>query len=89
MEANGGQVPKKKSFWRRTNRGFWVSMALLLIVVIYVVVSQLMLVAQRPDIRGLAEKVNTLWNSATLLTDEEAAALAGIPGETGGAEGSN
>lgn len=79
MEANGGQVPKKKSFWRRTNRGFWVSMALLLIVVIYVVVSQLMLVAQRPDIRGLAEKVNTLWNSATLLTDEEAAALAESP----------
>ena len=79
MEANGGQVPKKKSFWRRTNRGFWVSMALLLIVVIYVVVSQLMLVAQRPDIRGLAEKVNTLWNDATLLTDEEAAALAESP----------
>lgn len=79
MEANGGQTPKKKSFWRRTNRGFWVSMALLLVVVIYVVVTQLILVAQRPDIRSLADKVNGIWNDATLLTDEEAAALAESP----------
>lgn len=43
---------KKKSFWQRTNRGFWVSMVLLLAVVLYIAATQLMLIPQRKGDSG-------------------------------------
>lgn len=67
---------KKKSFWKRTNRGFWVSMVLLAAVVVYVLVTQLMLIPQREEIRRLGEEVEALWQEATLLSDEQLAQLA-------------
>ena len=67
---------KKKSFWKRTNRGFWVSMVLLAAVVVYVLVTQLMLLPQRGEIRRLGEEVAALWQEATLLSDEQLTQLA-------------
>lgn len=66
---------KKKSFWRRTNRGFWVSMVLLLAVVLYITVTQLMLIPQRGEIQKLSDAVNKIWEETTLMTDEQATAL--------------
>lgn len=67
---------KKKSFWKRTNRGFWVSMVLLAAVVVYVLVTQLMLIPQRGEIRRLGEEVAAIWQEATLLSDEQLTQLA-------------
>ena len=66
---------KKKSFWQRTNRGFWVSMVLLLAVVLYIAATQLMLIPQRKEIQELSDAVNKIWEETTLMTDEQAAAL--------------
>ena len=66
---------KKKSFWQRTNRGFWVSMVLLLAVVLYSAATQLMLIPQRKEIQELSDAVNKIWEETTLMTDEQAAAL--------------
>lgn len=67
---------KKKSFWKRTNRGFWVSMVLLAAVVVYVLATQLMLIPQRGEIRRLGEEVESIWQEATLLSDEQLTQLA-------------
>ena len=66
---------KKKSFWQRTTRGFWVSMVLLLAVVLYIAATQLMLIPQRKEIQELSDAVNKIWEETTLMTDEQAAAL--------------
>lgn len=61
---------KKKSFWRRTNRGFLVSMVLLAAVLLYVAITQIMLIPQRSTLRELGEKVSSLWES-TMLSDAQ------------------
>lgn len=47
---------KQKPFWRRVNRGFLVSMVLLTAVLIYVLVTQLMLIPQRRQLADLANR---------------------------------
>ena len=47
---------KQKPFWRRVNRGFLVSMVLLAAVLIYVLVTQLMLIPQRRQLADLANR---------------------------------
>lgn len=44
---------KKKSVWKRMNRGFLVSMVLVAGVLIYVLVSQLMLIPEKQALREL------------------------------------
>ena len=72
-------MEKKKPFWKRTNRGFWVSMVILAAVLLYVLVTQLMLIPQRAEIRELAQQVKQLSEETTLLTDEQAQELAASP----------
>ncbi len=66
---------KKKPFWRRVNRGFVVSMALLAIVAVYVLVTQLMLLPDKQAVRTLANDVRTLVETNSMLSEEEIAAL--------------
>ena len=61
---------KKKSFWRRTNRGFLVSMVLLAAVLLYVAITQIMLIPQRSTLQELGHKVSSLWES-TMLSDAQ------------------
>ena len=65
---------KKKSFWRRANRGFLVSMVLIVAVVLYVAITQFMLIPQRAEIQRLGDSLGKLWES-TLLSDERLAEL--------------
>ena len=66
---------KKKAFWKRTNRGFWVTLALLACVLVYVLVTQLMLLSVKSDLRGLADAVRDLNQSVHILSDERLQAL--------------
>jgi hypothetical protein len=66
----------KKPFWKRTNRGFVVSMALLIIVLIYVVVTQIMLATEKKALYQVADAYCTLLKSNVILTDEDIEALA-------------
>lgn len=61
----------KKSFWKRWNRGFLVSMALLAAVLIYILITQLMLLSDRREIRALAEDYRGYAESTYVLTDEQ------------------
>lgn len=71
-----GDVPmKKKPFWRRVNRGFVVSLALLAIVAVYVLVTQLMLLPDKQAVRSLAEEVCAIMESGSMLSEAEIAAL--------------
>lgn len=65
----------KKPFWKRVNRGFVVSMALLAAVLIYVLVTQLMLLPEKKAIRVLGEEMLSMMESSTKLTEEEIEAL--------------
>ena len=65
----------KKPFWRRVNRGFVVSMALLGIVFIYVVTTQVMLMFEKAEIDSLVNNVRELMESTTMLTDEQVDSL--------------
>ncbi|MDD4546933.1 MAG: hypothetical protein PHR24_06535, partial [Oscillospiraceae bacterium] len=65
----------KKPFWQRVNRGFVVSMALLGIVFIYVVTTQVMLVFEKTEIDSLVNNVRELMESTTMLTDEQVDSL--------------
>ncbi len=65
----------KKPFWKRVNRGFVVSMALLAAVLIYVLVTQLMLLPEKKAIRVLGEEMRSMMESSTKLTEEEIEAL--------------
>jgi len=48
---------KKKSLWKRGNRGFLVSMILLAGVLVYVTITQVMLAGEKKDIREIGEQV--------------------------------
>ncbi len=65
----------KKPFWKRVNRGFVVSMALLAVVLVYVLVTQLMLLPEKKAIRALGEELRTMMESSTKLSGEEIEAL--------------
>lgn len=62
---------KKKSFWKRANRGFLVSLALIACVLIYVLVTQLMLLSVRNELKSLADGVRDLSQSVYLISDEK------------------
>lgn len=66
---------KKKPFWRRVNRGFVVSMALLGAVVLYVIISQLMLIPDRTAVRQLTNDYRALMESTSKLSDTEIESL--------------
>lgn len=61
----------KKPFWRRVNRGFVVSMALLAVVILYVLVTQLMLIPERKEIRTLTDSLLGLMEQSAKLTDDQ------------------
>ncbi len=65
----------KKPLWRRVNRGFVVSMALLIVTAIYVLITQLMLIPEKRAIRSLTDSYCTQMENVTLLTDEQLAAF--------------
>ena len=62
---------KKKSFWKRANRGFLVSLALIACVLIYVLVTQLMLLSVKNELRGLTDRVRDLVQSVHVISDEK------------------
>ncbi len=66
---------KTKSFWKRTNRGFIVSMVLLAGVILYVLVTQLMLLSDKQALRALAGDVRSLYEETQVLSDEQITAL--------------
>ena len=65
----------KKSFWKRTNRGFLVSLALIVCVLIYVLVTQLSLLSVKNELKTLAGNVRDLGQSLHILSDEKMQAL--------------
>lgn len=67
---------KKKSFWKRCNRGFIVSMALLVAVLGYVTVTQVMLAGQKKEIRAITDQVQTLLTDVAKLPYADAQAMA-------------
>lgn len=64
---------KRKPFWKRCNRGFIVSIGLLAAVLIYVLVTQLMQISDRREIRKLSDEYRGYMESTALLTDEQIA----------------
>lgn len=64
-----------KMIWKRKNRGFIVSMALLALVLIYVLATQLMMIPEKQKIKALADEYRGLMESTSQLTDEQTAAL--------------
>ena len=65
----------KKPFWKRVNRGFVVSMALIAVVLVYVVVTQLMLIPERNEISKLTDGFKDLMESTSQLTGEQIVSL--------------
>lgn len=65
----------KKPFWRRVNRGFVVSMALLAAALIYVVVTQLMLIPEREKIAKLTDEFRGLVESVSKLDRQKISSL--------------
>ena len=74
-EKTPAPAVRKRPLWKRTNRGFVVSMVLLAAVIVYVVVSQLMLIPDKNAIRALADRVDEAYMSAITLSDEQLAAF--------------
>lgn len=66
---------KRKPFWKRCNRGFVVFLALLAAVLVYVLVTQLMLVPERQNIQKLAEEYRGYMENTTQLSDDQIASL--------------
>ena len=67
---------KKKSWWRRCNRGFVVSMALLAAVIIYVLVTQLMLIPVQESLEEKADAVrDVLMDTYDYASSQQASAL--------------
>ncbi|NLN81068.1 MAG: hypothetical protein GX136_00750 [Clostridiales bacterium] len=66
---------EKKHFWKRTNRGFVVSMALLAIVLVYVIVGQLMLIPDHSAIQKLTDKYREMIEETSMLTESQITAL--------------
>lgn len=67
---------KKKSVWKRMNRGFLVSMVLAAGVLIYVLVSQLMLIPEKQALRELADSVRQISDAGQIQTEETLRKLA-------------
>ena len=67
---------KKKSVWKRMNRGFLVSMVLVAGVLIYVLVSQLMLIPEKQALRELADSVRRISDAGQIQTEETLRKLA-------------
>lgn len=67
---------KKKSVWKRMNRGFLVSMVLAAGVLIYVLVSQLMLIPEKQALRELADSVRRISDAGQIQTEETLRKLA-------------
>lgn len=65
----------KKSFWKRCNRGFIVSMVLLIVVILYVTVTQLMLMGEKRDIRDVCAAVDSMLAQHAQMSAEELAEL--------------
>lgn len=79
---------KQKPFWRRVNRGFLVSMVLLAAVLIYVLVTQLMLIPQKQQLADLANRagdaimnVENLSEPGTPSPQRKAVYLEGLMGD--------
>lgn len=66
---------KKKSFWKRCNRGFIVSMALLVAVALYVTATQLILSGQKKDIREVYDGVQALLTQELQMPAQDMQAL--------------
>lgn len=66
---------KRKPFWKRCNRGFVVFLGLLAAVLVYVLVTQLMLIPERQDIQKLAEEYRGYMESTSQLSDDQIASL--------------
>lgn len=60
----------RRSFWKRANIGFLVSMTLLAAVVVFVAVTQLMLIPQRAEIRALTDYLNQSFEMVSVLDEE-------------------
>lgn len=67
---------KKKSVWKRMNRGFLVSMVLVAGVLIYVLVSQLMLIPEKQALRELADSVRQISDAGQIQTEDTLQKLA-------------
>ena len=65
----------EKAFWKRTNRGFVVSMALLAIVLVYVIVGQLMLIPDHSAIQKLTDKYREMIEETSMLTESQITAI--------------
>lgn len=65
----------KKSFWKRCNRGFIVSMALLIVVLLYVTVTQLMLMGEKRDIRDICAAVDNQFVQHVQMSADDLAGL--------------
>lgn len=65
---------KKKSFWKRCNRGFIVSMVLLVGVLAYVTTTQILLANEKREIRAVAQQIQTIMADTlkTPLADGQA-----------------
>ena len=74
-EKTAAPAVRKRPFWKRVNRGLVVSLVLLAAVIVYVVISQLMLIPDKNAIRALADRVGETYMSAITLSDEQLAAL--------------
>lgn len=59
----------KRSIWKRINRGFLVSMVLLAGVLIYILVTQLMLIPERRELRELADSVRQISDAMEVQED--------------------
>lgn len=67
----------KKFVWKRVNRGFLVSMVLLAGVLVYVLVTQLMLIPEKQALRELADSVRRISDADQIWKDEDLTRLQG------------
>ncbi len=66
---------KNAAVRKPVNRGFVTSMVLLGVVVIYVLVTQLMLIPQKAQLKDLTREVQAIFQAQSALTDEQLDAL--------------
>lgn len=65
----------RKPFWRRVNRGLVVSMALLAAVIVYVLITQLMLIPEREQITKISDEFRELMESTSALDQQKTSSL--------------
>ena len=61
----------KRPFWKQANRGFLFSLVLLAAVLVYVLITQLMLIPERNSIRQLAGIYLSMSEQTSALSDEK------------------